>query len=385
MQGHIRKRGKDSWTVVLDMGRDPTTGKRRQVWRSVKGTKREAQALLVQLLHQRDTGIEQMPGKQTVGEFFDRWLQDYASVNVAPATLLQYRWAVARHIVPALGRLPLTKLRPGHIQSFYADRLQRGRTDGSGGLSPKTVLHIHRLLREVLGHAVRWQVLPRNPADAVNAPRAERHEPPMLTPEDVRHLLVVAAEGQYGALVHTAVMTGLRRGELLGLCWRDVDLDGAALHVHRAVQWLPGRGWTFRQPKTPRSRRTVALAQPTVRVLREHRLVQLEERLALGKAYDDHDLVFASSVGTPISTTTLRRMWTRIRQASGNPDLRFHDLRHTHATLLLLDGVNPKVVSERLGHSTVGMTLDTYSHVLPHLQEEAAEGLGRLLEAGGAT
>ena len=382
MQGHIQKRSKDSWTVVVDMGRDPIRGKRRQVWRSVKGTKRDAQALLVQLLHQRDVGTEQLPGKVTVAEFFRRWLKEYAASNVAPATLLQYQWAANRHIIPALGGLALTKLRPTHIQSLYTEKLQRGRADGRGGLSAKSVLHIHRLLREVLAHAVRWQVLSWNADDAVAPPRAERCEPPMLSPEAARRLLAVAEDGSYGALVHVAVMTGMRRGEILGLRWEDVDLDGSVLHVRQAAQWLPGKGWTFRQPKTAKSRRPIALAQPTVQVLRQHRLVQLEERLALGEAYADRDLVFATSVGAPIGNTGLRRVWKRIAKASGHLTLTFHDLRHLHASLLLLEGANPKVVSERLGHSSVSMTLDVYSHIMPNLQTEAAEGLGRLLAVG---
>lgn len=383
MPGSIVKRGKNSWSVIVDFGRDPVTGKRRQLWRSVKGPKRDAQVVLTQLLHQRDTGVDAPPGKITVGEFLQRWLEDYARPNVAPKTLLQYSDFVHRLLIPSLGHVPLTKLRPQHIQAYYSHALRQGRADGNGGLSPKTVLHIHRLLREALQHAVKWQVLARNPADAVDPPRPQRYEPPMFSPEEVRRLLAAADDTPIGALIHTAVMTGLRRGELLGLRWRDVDFDAGILHVSQAAQWLPHEGWSFRPPKTRSSRRPVALGSATITVLREHRPRQLEERLTLGAAYIDHDLVFASPSGTPIDTSHLRRVWERIVRASGLPHLRFHDLRHIHATLMLVSGAHPKIVSERLGHSGVGITLDTYSHVLPNLQAQAATGLERLLAAGG--
>ena len=167
MTGHILKRSKGSWTVVVPLDRDPVTGKRRQLWRTVVGSKKDAQRLLTDLLHQRDTGIDAPPGRMTVGDFLKFWLDRYAAVNVEPATLLQYRWAVRQHLTPALGGVLLTKLRPAMIQSFYAEAVSRGRADGRGGLSGKTVGHIHRLLREALDHAVKWQMLTRNPADAV--------------------------------------------------------------------------------------------------------------------------------------------------------------------------------------------------------------------------
>ena len=383
MPGSIIKRSKNSWTVVINLGRDPMTGKRRQLWRSVKGPKRDAETLLVQLLHQRDTGIDVPPGKITLGQFMERWLEDYARPNVSPKTLLQYTDFVRRGLIPALGSIPLAKLRPQHIQAYYSHALQHGRADGKGGLSAKTVLHIHRLLREALQHAVKWQVLARNPADAVEPPRPQRYNPPVLSPEEVRRLLTKAADKPSGAIIHTAVMSGLRRGELLGLRWRDVDLDAGLLHVVQSAQWLPGQGWSFRQPKTHHGRRPVALAPATVEVLREHRRRQLKDRLALGEAYRDHDLVFATPLGTPIDTSNLRRAWDRIVNAAGLPHLRFHDIRHVHATLMLAGGVHPKVVAERLGHANVGITLDTYSHVLPNLQAQAATALERLLAAGG--
>jgi integrase len=379
MQGHIRKRGKNSWAVVVELGRDPTTGKRRQTWRSVKGSKREAEALLVQLLHQRDTGIDEPPGKISAGEYLQKWLRDYARANTAPKTYRCYEDVVRRHLIPGLGSIPLTKLRPQHIQAYYSQALQGGRLDGQGSLSARTILRQHQVLHVALRHAVRWQLLASNPADAVEPPRPERHEIKALRVDEIRRLLEAADATPHGAVVHLAVATGMRQGELLGLRWRDVDLEAGALHVQQTCQWLPHQGFVFRQPKTQRSRRSVALSPETVRRLRQHRQRQLEERLFLGPAYQDSGLVFATVLGTPIDPSNLRRAWLGIVRTAGLDHMRFHDLRHAHATLLLQQGVHPKVVSERLGHSGVGITLDTYSHVLPDLQAQAAAQLDALL------
>ncbi len=374
MPGSIVKRGKNSWSVIVDFGRDPVTGKRRQLWRSVKGSKRDAQVVLTQLLHQRDTGVDAPPGKTTVGEFLQLWLQTYAAPNTAPKTYERYEQLMRVHVVPLLGNIPLSKLRPLHIQGVYQRVREKGR-------SARTALHCHRVLKQALGHALKWQLLARNPAEAVDPPRPERHEMPSFTSDEVRRLLSAADQTPHGTLVYVAVMTGLRMGELLGLRWRDVDLDAGRISVRQTCQWLPKRGFIFRQPKTYRSARPVSVADGVVQRLRQRRMRQAEERLAAGSAYDNNDLVFANAVGKPIHPNRLREAWARIGDQAGLR-LRFHDLRHIHASLLLQQGVHPKVVSERLGHSTVAVTLDIYSHVVPSLQVEAASQLEELLANG---
>ncbi len=374
MQGHIRQRSRGSWTVVVDLGRDPATGKRRQIWRSVKGSKREAEALLLQLLHQKITGIDTPPGKLTVADFLLLWLDTFARPNTAPRTHRRYEQIVRRHLTPAIGATMLTRLRPLHIQEAYARIAAKG-------LAPRTVLHCHRVLKEALGHALKWQLLSRNPADAVDPPRASRYEVPVMPLEDLKRLLAIADETPYGVLVNLAVMTGLRSGELLGLRWRDVDLEAGVLRVRQISQWLPKEGFSFRQPKTYRSTRPVSLGPASVESLKQHRVAQLQDRLVAGSAYQDNDLVFASPVGRPVHPSTLRQGWLKILAGAGLK-LRFHDLRHVHASLMLQSGVHPKIVSERLGHSTVGVTLDLYSHVAPTLQAEAAGRLEELLANG---
>jgi integrase len=375
VRGTIRQRSAGSWTVIVDLGPDPVTGRRRQHWKTVRGPKREAEAELAKLIHERSTGIEQPTGHETVAEYLDRWLRDYVATNTAPKTEQTYREIAKRHLVPAFGALELVALRPAHIQAFYGRMLRSGRVDGKGGLSARSVLRYHQVIHAALHQAVRWQLLVRNPADAVEPPRAERREVMGLKPGQVRALFAAADMTPIGHLVRTAVLTGLRRGELLGLRWSDVDMDRAVLHVQQTAQRITGRGVIFRQPKTRLSRRAVALSPDAVAVLRAHRREQLEERLLAGPAYGDRDLVFASAIGTSLEAGTITRTWTRILAVAGVGHVRWHDLRHAHATLLLRQGVHPKIVSERLGHASVGITLDTYSHVLPGLQAAAAAAL----------
>jgi integrase len=378
MPGSVRKLG-DGWVAVLDLGRDPGTGRRRQALRRAR-TKREADQLLVKLLGERETGVERPVGRITVRQYLERWVRDYVDVSVAPSTASHYHEIVDRRLIPALGAVELAELRPPQIQAFYSQLLRDGRSDGSGGLNARSVLRFHQVLHAALHHAVRWQLIGRNPADAVQPPRAARRELSMLTVDQVNKLLEAADATPIGALTRMAVMTGMRRGELLGLRWADVDLNAGMAHVQQTAQRVAGKGWVYRQPKTRLSRRAIALSPVTVQLLHGHRVEQLEARLLAGSAYQDRDLVFASAMGTPLEPGTIARTWSRVLAAAGVGHVRWHDLRHAHATLMLASGIHPKVVSERLGHASVGITLDTYSHVLPGLQAAAAEKLDELLE-----
>ena len=381
MAGYIRRRGKGSWQVTVDLGKDPMTGRRRRRFLPVRGTKRDADRALAEALHQRDTGIDVSPGKLTVGDYLRRWLRDYAAQSVAASTLERYLSIVEHHLIPLLGSLRLRDLRPAHIQAAYGRaRAPGGRADGAAsGLSPRTVLKHHRLLHEALSHAVEWQLLALNPAASVKAPRPGRPEMRVLDAEEAGRLLEAAAETPFYALAYLALATGARMGELLALRWRDADLDRGSLQVTRTARRVTGKGIAYSEPKTHRSRRPVALSSETVQVLREHRIAQAERRLELGPAYADNDLVFTGPTGHPLDDSNLRRAFRRTLADAGLPRLRFHDLRHSAATLMLRAGVHPKVVSERLGHATVGITLDTYSHVLPDLQRDAAEALDAVL------
>jgi len=381
MKGHLRERGKGNWWAVVDIGRDPETGKRRQKWHRLAATgKRQAQQELSKLLADLAGGTYVEPAKLTVGEYLERWLADYARVNVAAKTFERYEGIIRRHLIPNLGGYPISKLQPLHIQEYYSRALQSGRLDKRpGNLSPTTVLHHHRVLREALGQAVRWQIIPRNPADAVEPPRPARKEMRVLTAEQIDRLLETAKGTPLYMPILLAAATGMRRGEILGLRWQDVDLNAATVSVCRTLEITKGR-MAFKEPKSAKSRRVITLPAFAVEALRCHRIEQAEHRLRVGPAYEDQGLVCATERGTPM-IFNFERDYLALLNKANIPRVRFHDLRHSHATLLLAQGVHPKIVSERLGHSAVGITLDTYSHVLPAMQKEAAEKIDSLFRA----
>lgn len=375
MKGHIKQRSRGSYSLILSLGKDPQTGKARQVWRTFRGKRREAETEMARLIHEHSQGLDVPPGKVTLALYLERWLKDYATPNLQPATIAQYEWAVRRHIAPALGAVQLTRLRASHIARFYSGAID-------AGLSAKSVTLIAGVLKKALALAVDWQEIPANPADRAKPPRPKRYEPPMITPEDSHRIMDAARGRRLFPLVHTALMTGMRRGELQGLRWGDCDFGAdPSLRVVQAAQWLVGRGWTFKAPKTDHSRRTVSLAPETVAVLHAHRKTQVERRLALGAVYDDRDLVFAGRAGLPIPLMRLREEWDKIATACGFPTLTLHDLRHGHASLLLAAGANASTISQRLGHSSVSFTLTTHAHLMPNAQADAVASLDRLLAA----
>jgi integrase len=384
MKGHIRQRSKGSWTIWVDLGRDPETGKRKQQTLTVRGGKKDAERELRAILTRIEGGTYVRPIKITVGEYLETWLRDYVSTNTAPSTADGYSDIVKAHIIPELGQFPLTALQPSHIQAYYSRMLGSGRRDGKGGLSAQTVKHHHRVLYEALKHAVKHGVLIRNVVEAVDPPRPQNREMSTLEPDDVHSLLNAARGTPHYTLFYTAVYTGLRRSELLGLRWRDVDLDLSTLSVVQTLHHISKKGYTFREPKTRRSRRLVDLSPSLAVLLREHRANQELERELLGRQLMSDDLVFSYSDGTPLPPNSVTKAFHKLVQSLGLSGIRLHDLRHTHATLMLRQGVHPKVVSERLGHSSVAITLDTYSHVLPGIQAAAArrfdEGLQRTTE-----
>lgn len=372
MPGHLEKRSKSSWTIVIEAGRDPVTGKRKRIKVAFRGTKRQAEREMHRLLHELESGTYVEPSSMTVGEYLLWWLEHYARPSTAPRTFESYEMIVRRHLIPALGALALQKLQPVHIQAYYSQALQ--------SLSPRTVAYHHAVLHEALRHAVRWQLIRANPADAVKRPQYRRPAPVVLDDEGARSLLRAAKGHQDYALILTALFTGMRQGELLGLRWEDVDLEGGVIQIRQALQRVKGQGYVFREPKTEAGRRSVAISPQVVAVLRRLKKEQAAARLLLGPAYEDHGLVFCRPDGRPINATTLTKRFRRLAEAAGFPGLRFHDLRHTHATLLLARGVHPKIVQERLGHEDVTLTLNTYSHVLPGLQAEAAKKLDDALK-----
>ncbi len=370
MKGHIRARGRNTWAIKYDIGRDPKTGKRRSKWVTVHGSKRDAQRELRRLLHELDTGTQVEPSRLTVGEFLERWLADYAQHNVSAKTNERYGEIVRKHLVPALGAHQLTKLTPLHVQQYYSEALKRGRLDGKGPLSAQTVKHFHRLLSQALKHAVRWQLLARNVCEAVDPPSPIRRKVPALPATELATLLRRFDGTRLDMPVFLAATTGLRRGEILGLHWPEVDLDGGTLAVVQSLEQTKA-GLRLKPPKNDRSR-CVALPGITVEALRNHRVSQMQERMKLGLGRNDDGLVFTRLDGEPVNPRNFSKEFTRIAATAGVTRISFHGLRHSHISHLLREGIHPKVASERAGHASVAITMDIYSHVMPGMQEDAA-------------
>lgn len=367
----LLKRGPDRWQVLVFKGRT-AAGKRQFHIRTIRGTKKAALAYAREIETAVTTGAFAEPTKQSVGDFLSGWLNGTATQRLRPPTVASYRKLVNTYITPVLGERKLAQLRLPEVDKLYADMRARG-------LSPRTVRYTHSILRTALNHAVRARLVIHNATDYASLPRQERKEMRCLSPAETVRFLAAAKEDQWYALFEVLTLTGLRPGEALGLKWGDLTENG--ISVQRALV-SAGRDWTTAEPKTRRSRRTVPLAGSTIKALQTHRRAQAEEKLRAGPSYNDSGFMFASATGAPLDIKNLtERHFKKILRGAELPPLTLYGLRHTAATLMLSAGVNAKVASERLGHSTVLLTMDCYSHVLPHMQHDAVERVERLLAA----
>jgi len=366
MRGHLRERSPGHWAIVIDV-RDPQTGKRKRRWHSFEGTKREAQVECARLLTEIKNGTSVDPSRMTVAAFLERWIE-HMEGQVSPRSHERYAELCRKNLAPLLGGLMLTKLQPAHISQAYAKALASGRRDGAGGLSARTVTHMHRVLREALQQALRWQLLARNPADAVKPPKVERKQMSVLDVEAAIELLEAARETPLFVPIMLGVRCGLRRGEVVALRWRNVDLERGQISVVASAEQTD-QGVREKEPKNGKGR-TIVLSATEVEEMRGHRRRQAESLLALGvRLTDDHHVV-AREDGQALQPRSLTHAFVKFVRRHGF-QIRLHDLRHSHATHMLASGVHPKIAQERLGHSSVGITLDLYSHVLPGMQAEA--------------
>jgi integrase len=367
-EGSITRR-KDGLYMARYWVETPKGSKRKTIY----GKKRDEVAdKLARALAERADGIVYDDENLTVGEYLNSWLKGSVRGSVRQSTFDRYEIAVRVHIKPALGRVKLKKLSPAHVAGFYQDRL-------AAGSAPASVNKLHVTLRKALDQAVKWHMVPRNVAEAVKAPRPAPPEMRTLSAEETRKLIEVARGDKLGALYMLAVHTGMRQGELLALKWQDVDLENAKLSVRRTLTMSNGR-ILLGELKTKRSRRTIRLTDAAIQALHEHLARQLEGMERLGDAYRDEGLIFASQVGTPINPTNLRRRsFAALLRRANLPKIRFHDLRHTCATLLLSRNVHPKYVQELLGHANIAITLDTYSHVIPGMGDHAMRAMEDVL------
>jgi integrase len=370
-EGSIYRRTHGTWAAQYTVW--TAEGRKR---RSVSGkTRAEVSRKLTEAMANRDDGLVYDAGKLTVGEYLDKWLADSVKGTVKETTYANYSYIIRVHISPALGRMHLKSLTPAHVRGFYGEKTH-------SDLSSATVKKMHVVLRKALSQAVSDGLISRNAADGVKPPRvsASGEEVNPLNPDECAAFLKASRGERLEALYVLAVHCGLREGELLALRWEDVDLEAAkpALFVRRTLtRGEEGRGWVVGGSTKSGKGRRVRLTRRAVAALKEHRKHQLEERMRLAGLWQDQGLVFPSEIGSLLNPSNLRnRSFKRVKARSGvREDLRFHDLRHTCATLLLSEGVNVKVVSEMLGHASITITLNTYSHVLPDMQDSAAEAM----------
>ena len=371
MKGHIRKRG-SKWCFVLDIGRDPETGKRRQKWFSGFATKKEAERAMVEKIAELNRGEYIEPTKMTVKEFLEMWLEDEVKPNRKVSTYDIYHSVITNHLIPGIGNIPLHQLGPIHIHQLMKSLSNKD-------ISSTTAKYSVRTLKVALNWAVKMQLIPKNPAANIRiSTRSTGSEMKVWTDEEVNRFLQAAKGSKFYPTFYLAITTGMRMGELLGLKWTDIDFDRGTISIRRTLQRTSAGLQLIEQTKTAKSRRLISISPSTVEVLKKHRVEQKKEMIQYNYR-DVYDLVFTSRTGKPVEPRNLREYFSLITKKAELPPIRFHDLRHTHATLLLKQGIHPKIVSERLGHSSISMTLDTYSHVIPSMQKEAAEMFDQII------
>ena len=372
MRGQIRKRGK-TYSVVVYNGKD-AKGKKKYIWETFR-TEGQANKRLTELLHQIDNGTLARP-KGTLGEFAEQWLKDYAKPNLAPTTYQGYEGIYRSGIGPILGNILLKDLRPSHIQEYIALKLSKN-------VSNTTVRHHITFLHSVLETAIKWQLLIRNPIDSVTMPKIVKHEMNILNEQQAKTILQAVQGTNYYSLFALALYTGMRKSELLALQWNDVDLLMAELSISKSSHRLNTGEYIVKSTKTAKSNRRIALSKKTCTMLKQHLKKEMNRYSKTcsktSPKFPKDRLLFCEPDGKPLKPNTIGQHWTRLLRRLNYPHIRFHDLRHTHASWMLKKGVSPKVIQERLGHSTISTTLDIYSHVTPGMQRQAVNIFDKIL------
>jgi integrase len=379
MRGCLKKRSEDSWSIILTLGRkvDPVTGKSKpdQKWITVKGTKKEAEAKLAELLHQYNTGEFVSPNKITTGEWLTRWLDVYImkSSQKKLRTKETYKTVVENHLIPNLGSIPIQKLIPIHLQNYY----------NSSKLSSGTLSQHHAIIHQALKVAMQQErLITHNPAELVAEKPNGKESTEIITwdEEEIKKFLAVARKKSMQAFVFysLAIETGLRKGEICGLMWQDINLKECRISVCRTLL-KSGKNPTLGSPKNGKSR-AITISPQMADLLRRHKVEQNQLKLKMGELFSDLGYVFTKKNGGPLQINNLsENEFDKLIKRAGVKDIRFHDLRHTAATLMLGQGIHPKVVQERLGHSDIAITMNRYSHVTPTMQKEAATAIANLI------
>jgi len=369
-EGSIFKRGDGRYSAVVSDGYQNGKRLRKAFYGATRGAVQEQ---LKKALREQQLGSPVATENQKVAAFLSAWLVGTAKPRLRPRTYSDYKHIVEKHLIPSFGSLTLHKLGPEHVQALFRAKTQEG-------LSARRVTVIRAVLHTALAQALQWGGVGRNVADLVKAPRRIRYQAAVLDVKQAKALLKTASHHRLGPLFSVGLAVGLRLGEALGLQWQDIDLQKGLLTVRQTLQRVDKK-LVFGEPKSEKSRRSVPLPAMTVTTLKRHRIRQKQDRLKAGSAWKEQNLVFTSSIGTPLDDRNVRRAFKDLLTEAKLPKIRIHDLRHTCATLLLAQDVHPKVVQEILGHSQISLTLDTYSHVLPHVGREAAQQMNALLKA----
>jgi len=374
MKGNLTRRGESSWRLKIDIGRD-AAGKRQIRYMTVRGTRKQAQAELARLVAAHDEGRLVEPTKVTIGDYMRSWLDTAATLSLSPKTAERYRQLIERQIVPYLGSMPLQKLKPVHIANWHAALLK------TGTLSARTIGHAHRVLHKALADAVRHELVTRNPASVVSPPKVMTGEVAILNAGQVKAVLAAMRDTVIYPQVVVLLSTGIRRGEIAGLQWADLDLDAGKLRIERAIEKTKAHGLRIKQPKTKHGRRSIALPASAVDILKAHRKAQLELRvqLGLGKLLPDA-FVFGTIEGQPRDPDRLTQDWKRFTAARGLPRVTLHALRHSHASALIAAGADPVTVSRRLGHGSPVITMAVYAHLFDRSDEAAAKAIDALIK-----
>jgi integrase len=379
-EGSISRRRDGRFMARITIGRDPSTGKLKRTYFYGK-TRKEVADQMARALGDLNRGSFVPPHKLTLGEWLETWLREYKAPSLRPVSYDSYETLVRHHIRPALGHMPIKTLRPDHVQRFYNDKRDEG-------LSPRSIKYIHTVLHAALKEALKNQLVARNVSEATTLPAAKTRKMQPLTLEQVNQFLAAIKEDRLFPALFLELGTGLRRGEILALRWRDLDLDTGVLHVRQTLVRVRNRETTdgarktrllIQEPKTDHSGRTIPVPEDIVETLKHHKAQQAQEKFLLGQAYNDQGLVFCQANGMLRDPRNFTRHFERLLMQAGLPHIRFHDGRHTFATLMLELGESPKTVQTMLGHTKISTTLDIYSHVSLDMERKAAASLNTLL------
>ena len=375
MKGYFHKRG-SKWAFTIDVGKDPETGKRKQKAVSGFKTKKEAEKACAKLIMEIENGEYIEESKATFSEFITDWLQLVAKPTLRPTTYAGYESAVHSRLLPTFGHRKLLDIKPVHVMRFYSSLLDEGITE-------EFIQYLNSILKNSFRTAVKWELLKQNIMDKVEPPSRKRKQLRVWTLEEAISFLEAAKETRphFYMTYLLAIFTGMRRGEILALRWKDCMLDEGKISVNKSLSFVKGQGIVCQETKTGSSNRVISISDMVVEELRKHRLQQQKMKLMLGEAYQDTDYVIAKETGKPVNPNYIFNHFKKLLGKVDVPPIRFHDLRHTHATIMLKLGEHPKVVSERLGHSSIQMTMNVYSHVTIDMQKESSDRFEQAFQA----